>query len=367
MSVAFEIQLIAVITAVACAIPGTFLVLRRMSMMSDAISHTVLLGIVLGFFVIGDLESPFLIFSAALMGLLTVFLTEAIYGTRLVKEDAAIGIVFPALFSIAVILISRFAGNVHLDTDAVLLGELALAPLDRLNFLGLDLPRGLVIMGTILLVNVVLTGVFYKELKLATFDRALAAALGFAPAALHYGLMAVVSITAVGAFDAVGSILVVALMIAPPAAALLLTNRLDRMLVLAGLIAAISAVLGYWFARVLDANIAGSMATMTGIVFITIMLLAPEKGILSLIRRKQKQRWDFAQAMLTIHLLNHEGTEAAENENRVDHLWEHLRWQPNFAEEVVRYAERKGVVRRRQGRLFLTDNGRDLAKQAMTH
>lgn len=367
MSAFLEIQLIAIVTAVACAIPGTFLVLRRMAMMSDAISHTVLLGIVLGFFVVGNLESPVLIFSAAVVGVLTVFLTELLYRTGLVKEDAAIGIIFPALFSMAVILISRFAGDVHLDTDAVLLGELALAPLDRLQFLGLDLPRGLVVMTLILLINVILIVVFYKELKLATFDHALAAALGFSPVVIHYGLMTAVSVTAVGAFDAVGSILVVALMIGPPAGAYLLTERLDRMIISASIIAAVSATTGFWLARLIDASIAGSMATMVGIVFSLIMLLAPQKGILAHFQRRRRQRWNFAQTMLAIHLLNHEGTPAAANENRVDHLWEHLRWQPTFAEEVVRHAERRGMVRRQQGHLFLTSEGRHLAQKAMVN
>ena len=139
-----EIQLIAAVVAVACALPGVFLVLRRMAMMSDAISHTVLLGIVLGFFLVGDLGSPLLIFGAAATGVLTVVLVEVLNRTRLVKEDAAIGLVFPALFSLAVILISRYAGNVHLDMDAVLLGELAFAPFDRLVVLGTDIgPRAL--------------------------------------------------------------------------------------------------------------------------------------------------------------------------------------------------------------------------------
>ncbi len=149
------------------------------------------------------------------------------------------------LFSIGVILISKFAGNVHLDLDAVLLGELAFAPFDRVQIGGWDLgPKGLWVMGTILVLNVVLVIAFFKELKLATFDPALAASLGFAPALLHYGLMSVVSVTAVGAFDAVGSILVVALMIGPPAAAYLLTDDLKRMLVLSVLIGVFSSIAG---------------------------------------------------------------------------------------------------------------------------
>lgn len=366
MSASLEIQAIAVVVAAACALPGVFLVLRRTAMMSDAISHTVLLGIVLAFFVVQDLASPLLILGAAAMGLLTVALVEMLTGTRLVKEDAAIGLVFPALFSLAVILISRFARGVHLDVDAVLLGELAFAPFDRLTILGLDLPRALAVMGGILLINVACITLFYKELKLATFDAGLAAALGFAPALIHYGLMALVSITAVGAFDAVGSILVVALMVTPAAAAYLITDDLRTMLILSVGIGVAGALGGYWLARGLDANIAGSMASVIGLIFIGVFLLAPQRGVLAVARRRERQRWDFAQTMLAVHLLQHEGRPEAQDESRVDHLVEHIRWQPAFAERVIRYAERKGTVRRQAGRLRLTEPGRALAQQQLT-
>jgi manganese/zinc/iron transport system permease protein len=357
-----EIQAIAVVVAAACALPGVFLVLRRTAMMSDAISHTVLLGIVLTYFVVQDLSSPLLIVGAAATGLLTVWLVELLSRTRLVKEDAAIGLVFPALFSLAVILISRFARGVHLDVDMVLLGELAFAPFDRLIVFGFDLPRALVVMSVILLLNLAFILLFYKELKLATFDAGLAATLGFAPVLLHYALMGLVSLTAVGAFDAVGSILVVALMVTPAAAAYLLTDDLRAMIGLSVLIGGASAIAGYWLARALDGNIAGAMATMTGVSFLLVLLLAPSRGLVAVASRRARQRWDFAQAMLTVHLLQHEA-DPTSDENRVDHLVEHIRWQPNFAEQVVRYAERKGTVRRQAGRLLLTDTGRHLAQQ----
>jgi manganese/zinc/iron transport system permease protein len=360
-----EIQLIAAIVAVACALPGVFLVLRRMALMSDAISHTVLLGIVLSFFVLQDLHSPLLILGAAAMGVITVSLVELLSNTRLVKQDAAIGLVFPALFSVAVILISRFARDVHLDVDAVLLGELAFAPFDRLTFFGLDLPRGLVVMSLILLLNLAFIALFYKELKLATFDAGLAAALGFSPALLHYALMTLVSVTAVGAFDAVGSVLVVALMVTPAAAAYLLTDDLRHMLGLSAAIAVASAIGGYWLARALNANIAGSMATITGIVFVGILLLAPTRGLVALARRRSRQALEFAQTMLTIHLLQHEGRPEAHEESRVDHLVHEIRWEPAFVEKVVRYAERSGIVHRQQDILMLTEAGRTLARQAM--
>ncbi|MCL4828445.1 MAG: metal ABC transporter permease [Caldilinea sp.] len=365
MSASLEIQLIAVTAATGCALVGVFLVLRSMAMMADAISHTVLLGIVLIFFIVQDLQSPWLLIGAAAMGLLTVSLVEALNRTKLVKQDAAIGLVFPALFSLAVILISRYARGVHLDVDMVIMGELALAPFDRVTIFGLDLPHALATLSAILLINIVFILVFYKELKLSTFDPALAAAFGFSPALLHYGLMALVSVTAVGAFDAVGAILVVALIVTPAASAYLLTDDLRKMLLLSVAIGAGSALAGYWLARLLDANIAGSMATMTGVVFLIVFVLAPQRGVLAQLRRQALQRWRFAQTMLIIHLLHHEGAPDAAVECRAEHLQAHLRWQPAFAAQVIRDAERSGAVHQERGLLRLTDHGRRLAEAAM--
>lgn len=365
MNASLEIQMIAITVAVACALPGAFLVLRQLAMMSDAISHAILPGIVIAFFLTGDLSSPWLILGAACAGVATVALVELLRKTGLLKEDAAIGIVFPALFSIGVILIARFAGDVHLDVDAVLLGELAFAPFDRLVVGGIDLPKSLWVMGGILVLNGVFILLFYKELKLATFDQALAASLGFTPAILHYVLMGLVSTTAVGAFDAVGSILVVALMVAPPAAAFLLTQRLSTMILLSALLGGLSAVGGYWMARGLDASIAGSMATVSGIIFVIVLALAPDRGLISRMRRRAAQRMEFGRKMLLIHLYNHEGLPEAERECRIDHLEDHLRWDHQFAMRAVRSSTTQGWVIADGNRLNLTDAGRQVAQEAM--
>jgi manganese/zinc/iron transport system permease protein len=298
---------------------------------------------------------------------ITVSLVELLNRTQLVREDAAIGLVFPAIFSIAVILISRFAGDVHLDTDAVLLGELAFAPFNRVRLFGLDWgPQALYTTGGILLLNLLFIIIFYKELKLATFDPALAAALGFLPALIHYALMTLVSLTAVGSFDAVGSVLVVAFMIAPPAAAYLITDRLSRMLIYSALIGIFSAVSGYWLAHWLDASIAGSMATMTGISFLTIYLFAPQRGLIAQARRRQGQRVEFALTMLTMHIAHHTATHEAEVENQATHLYEHLKWSPQFATQIVGIAERNGLVQERDGLLMLTESGLERAQQEFT-
>lgn len=365
--IALEIQAIAVLVAVSCALVGVFLVLRRMALLSDAISHTVLLGIVLGFFATRSLTSPFLVIAATATGVLTVGLVELLRRTRLVKEDAAIGLVFPALFSVAVILIARYADKVHLDTDAVLLGELAFAPFRRLEVGGTDLgPITLWLMGGVLALDLAFVLLFYKELKLTTFDAALAASLGIAPAVVQYAFMTLVSITAVGAFDAVGSILVVALMIAPPSAAYLLSDRLPVVIGLSALLGALAAIGGFWIAWLLDASFAGAIAGAAGAIFLVTFLLAPERGVLALARRRRRQRVEFAVRMLMIHLHHHEGSAEAEEECRADHLHEHLRWTPDHARRIVSVAERDELVRRVPGGLLeLTAAGRASARRAL--
>ncbi|HHZ90601.1 TPA: metal ABC transporter permease [Candidatus Poribacteria bacterium] len=366
MSPQIEILLVAVVVSVSCALPGVFLILRQMALMSDAISHSVLLGIVVGFLIIGQVDSPVLLIFAAAAGVATVSLVELLHRTQLVKEDAAIGIVFPALFSIGVILVTKYASNVHLDQDVVLLGEIALAPFDRVTIFGLSLPRGLVAMGLILVVNLLCIAVFYKELKISTFDVGLATALGFSPAFIHYGLMSLVSITAVGAFHAVGAVLVVALMIVPPSTAYLLTDRLSVMLVISSLVGTISAIMGYVVAIKMDASVAGAMASMTGICFLLAFLMAPQRGILATVYRRLRQKWEFAQTMLLIHLINHEDREDEVEECSLDRINHHLCWDQAFAQNVVWHAEKQGSIQIQDQILRLTNRGRKIANQAFT-
>jgi manganese/zinc/iron transport system permease protein len=363
-----EIVLIAAVVAASCALIGSFLVLRRMALMSDAISHAILFGIVLMFFVVESTTSPLLIVAATLTGVMTVLLVEALTRTQLVKEDAAIGLVFPLLFSLGVILITRYASNVHLDVDAVLLGELAFAPFNRLVVFGLDIgPQALWLALGVAALNVLFIALFYKELKLATFDAGLAAALGFSPALIHYGLMTLVSVTAVSSFEAAGTVLVVALMIAPPAAAYLLTDRLPRMLALSAGIAMLSAVSGFGLARLLDASIAGSMATMAGVAFLLALLFAPERGLVRKWVRRRQQRRRFAGEMLLVHLSQHEGSPAMSEEATVEHMARHMRWPEGFGAAVAGELARQGLVRRLEGgaRLGLTEAGRARAQEVM--
>jgi len=363
-SAQIEIQLIASLVAIACAIPGTFLVLRKMAMISDAISHSILPGIVIGFFITQDLNSPLLIVLAALTGIVTVILVEYIQKTGLVKEDTAIGLVFPALFSVGVILIAKNANDVHLDVDAVLLGELAFAPFDRLMVSGTDLgPKSLWVIGSILLVTLGLLLAFFKELKISTFDAGLAASLGFSPTILHYGLMGISSITTVGAFDAVGAILVVALMIAPAAAAYLITTDLKRMLVYAIAFGVFSAFSGYWLAHWLDASIAGSITTMLGFIFLLVYLLAPRKGIIAVMYREKQQRIEVSLLTFLLHLKNHN----EEEERHVNHLNEHINWQKVRSKSVLELALKNNMIVINDDIVALTEKGNQFTSQAIDY
>src|SRR5918996_862069 len=203
----------------AATLVGVFLVLRKNSMLSDAISHSIVFGIVVVWLLTRQQSGPVQIAGAALTGVLTVFLIELLVNTRKVKDDAAIGLVFPVLFSIGVLLLNLYARDVHIDTHTVLLGEIGFVWLDTLTIAGYQVPQALLWMGLVTLLNGGFVLLFYKELKLSTFDPGLAKALGFAPKILFYALLMLTSTTAVAAFDAVGAVLFIAFVIVPPSAA----------------------------------------------------------------------------------------------------------------------------------------------------
>jgi manganese/zinc/iron transport system permease protein len=353
-----------VLVAVACALLGAFLVLRKMSMMADAISHAILPGLVAGFFFANgpNLLAGFL--GAALASLLTVSLVEAIQKSGRVGNDSAIGIVFPAMFALGTALVSRFFANVHLDADAILYGNIEFSAQDTLLINGVSFgPQSFWVMGTLLVINLLFITLFYKELKLATFDAGLATTLGFSPLVIHYGLMIVVSLTAVGAFTAVGAVLTVALMIVPAATAYLLTHNLKVMIGLAALIGALSAVAGYYLAVVVDTSIAGAITSVAGLLFGLVLIFSPTQGVVARTIQLQSQRLYFATETLVIHLTTHENTAAAETESRIDHLTKELRWKPDFAQRVMQNALRKEYVIRTNGHLALTDAGREFAEK----
>ncbi|MBX2963064.1 MAG: metal ABC transporter permease [Cyclobacteriaceae bacterium] len=276
------IILTASLVSASCALLGCFLILRRMAMVGDAISHAVLPGIVIAFLLSGSRDSVTMLIGAGIIGMFTTFLIEFFHKKARLQTDASIGVTFTWLFAIGVVLISLFAGKVDLDQDCVLYGEIAYVPLDVIITQGgINIgPKALYVSGIILIVNLLFVSLAYRKLFLTTFDPYFATAIGISTTVWHYALMGAVSMTTVASFESVGAILVVALLIAPAATAYLLTDNFKTMLALACLMGVLSSITGYYLAVWLDGSIAGAIATMSGVHFALAMLLSPSHGMI---------------------------------------------------------------------------------------
>jgi manganese/zinc/iron transport system permease protein len=243
-----------VLTCLACALPGAFLMLNRQSMLGDGISHAVLPGLAIAFLLTNSRDVLPMVTGAVIAGVLTAVLTQVVQRFGQVESGAALGVVFCGLFATGLILIRVASDKVDLDADCVLYGSIETAVVDVNR-----VPRVALISGGLFLVNALLTLLFYKELRLAAFDPALATTLGFNADAIRLGLTLVASVTTVLAFESVGSILVIAMLVVPAAAASLLVRRLHLLLGLALLFAAVSAVLGHVGAITLPAVVGGML------------------------------------------------------------------------------------------------------------
>ena len=352
---------------VGCAstLVGTFLVLRGNSMLSDAISHSIIFGIVIVWLLTRETTGPVQILGAALTGVLTVYLTELLFSTKRVNYDAAIGLVFPVLFSIGVLLLNVYARDVHIDQHTVLLGEIGFVWLDTMTIGGYDVPNALAFMSLVTVVNLLFVTLFYKELKITTFDPGLAAALGFVPGVMFYALLFLVSATGVAAFDAVGAVLFIAFVIVPPSAAYLLTDRLWLMLVYGSVISIASSISGYYIAIAFDVSIGGMMAVMTGIFFTIAFLFGPRYGVIARAYRRQGERQENELRTVAVHLYSHEDTEDQAEENVALALHTHLGWSHEAAHRVIANGISDDLFIRRGNLLALTPKGRATARSIL--
>ena len=271
---AFYIILTGALVAASSALLGSFLVLRKMAMLGDAISHAVLPGIVVAFLLSGQRENLSLLIGAAASGLLATFLIELLHRKARLQEDASIGISFTWLFAIGILLISTYTGQVDLDQECVLYGEIAYVPLDQISlgswWTG---PRPLLISGLLFLVSLGYIIISFKGLKLLSFNQDHARSLGVRTQVWHFSFMAMVSLVTVLAFEIVGAILIVAFLVVPAATAYLWSRSLIPMLILAVVFGVLSALGGYYLALGLDGSIAGAMVSVAGILMAISVLM----------------------------------------------------------------------------------------------
>ncbi|MCP3904243.1 MAG: iron ABC transporter [Planctomycetes bacterium] len=384
-------MVIGVLAAVSCSLLGSFLVLRRLSMMGDAISHAVLPGLAGAFLLTVALQTwardsgadlpgwldsivmmnarsgPIMFAGAVIVGLLTALFTQLLHQYGKVEQSASMGVVFTSLFALGLILMVRAARSVDLDPGCVLYGAIEWAPTDVVTVLGITAPRSALVLGVITLVNVAFVVVFYKELKITSFDPTLATTLGIKANVMHYLLMTLVAVTTVAAFEAVGSILVVAMLIVPGATAHLLTDRLPSMLVVSALVGAAGAALGTvatapgWAGQV-DTSTAGMMACATGGLFVVALLAAPRHGVVGRYARRTalSLRIVGEDALGLLYRLEEHGMSVP-----ADSLVGRLRETLGVRGLTVRLAltdlARRGLVRRAAGEYHMSDTGRATA------
>ncbi|MCI0335814.1 MAG: metal ABC transporter permease [Planctomycetes bacterium] len=356
--VAQRIILVGALTNIACALVGCYLVLRRMSLMGDAIAHAVLPGLVLAFIFSGSLNIAPLFLGAAAVGLLTTFLTQTLHQYGRVPTDASMGVVFTSLFALGVVLLKTYVSKIHFDVDCVFEGLLYQAGFDTFEFAGYELPRQLRTVVPVVIINLAVIFVLWKELKVSAFDPALATSMGISATLMHYLLMMLVAVTTVASFEVVGSILVIAMLIVPPATAQLLTNRLAPMIAVACVFAILSAILGYWLAseQVWNVDPSGAMVVAAGGMYALAVLFAPQYGILSTLIRNLQTALRILREDLLLMLYRLEEIDATK------------RMRPEEAVAAVgggslaRWAlamlRHRGRIEIRDGRLHMTDDGR---------
>jgi manganese/zinc/iron transport system permease protein len=274
----FWIILTGCLTAIACALAGSFLIVRNSSMISDAISHAVLPGIVAAFLITGKRTGIPVLIGAASVGLLATFLIEFLHRKGRMQVDASIGTIFTMLFAIGVIMITAFAGNVDIDPECVLYGEIAYVPLDMIPFFGFEIPYAVLMMSGVLLFTILAFYFGYRQFLASSFDPDHAHSTGINTNLWHYVLMTCVSLITVAAFDAVGAILVVALFIVPPACAFLLLKQMHHIMIVSSVFGVIAAIAGYALADSLNGSIAGAMATITGVELLIVLIFMKWKS-----------------------------------------------------------------------------------------
>jgi manganese/zinc/iron transport system permease protein len=340
-----------------------------MSMLGDAISHAVLPGLAAAFFITGTRDSLPMFAGAAIVGVLTALFTEWIRGFGKVDEGAAMGVVFTALFALGLVMIVQAADRVDLDPGCVLYGAIEMTPLYTVSIAGFEVPRVVIVLSIVLLLNLLAVVLLFKEFKIASFDPALATALGINDTFMHYLLTTLVAITAVASFEAVGNILVVAMLIVPAAAAYLCTDRLGVMIVISVVVAILSAILGHIGALLApqligfhSTSTAGMMATMAGVLFLLAALFAPRYGVLvSFVRRGMLSLRILAEDVVALLYRAEERSQVGAVLTK-QAIRKSLVAQPWSTQLVLAWLRRRGDLTQAAAGYVLSEQGRQRAK-----
>ena len=268
---------------------GSFIVVRKMALMGDAISHGILPGIVIAFLAFGSLDLAPMLLGACLAGLACSFSIEWLQQNSPIKKDASMAIVFTSFFALGVTMINLQGGHLDLDTSCILYGEIGLTPLaPNLIIGGNDLGnRSIWVMGLICLAIIFLVSLFYKQLLLTSFDAILAHSVGWPVKLIHVLLMMFLALSTVASMESVGVILVVAMLVFPSVTASLFFKRLSAILFCTFPLGIIYTFGGFHLAYWLDCSIAAAMAVMATVCFIFALAWGPNSYLWKFLDKKR--------------------------------------------------------------------------------
>ena len=360
----FEIILTLFFIGISCALLGNFLILRQVSLIVDAIAHSVLLGVVLMFFIVKDLDSIWLIAGVTITSFITIFLIELLIKQKGISKDIAIAVTFPFFLSLAILLITKYAYNIHLDIDKVLIGEVGFIPFQRLELFNQDYGPYLLWINAInCLVISLFIFIYYRKLKLTIFDKTLAHSHNISPQVVYYSLMFFTCITIVIAFETIGMFLALAFIIIPPTIGYFFSKRLINMIIISLVVSVISCFYGYRLSHIFDTNIASTITLLLALIFVIgFFLFSKQVGFYNLFYNYKKKH-SLCCKLLLVHLLEHRGKDEYFQEATLKNMEKHMKWTLFFSKKVVFYGIQKGWLKKSQELLYLTELGTEKAKR----
>lgn len=332
--------LIILVTSISSSLLGSFLVIRKMSMILDAISHTVFLGIIIGFLISKNARSNYLILLGIIAGIFTVMMIEFLVKKNYSEKEESIGIIFSLLYAISVIVVSneKFK-KVHLDQKSALLGQLVVSDLQKINLFGLEISRNLFFGIIILIFVLVFILVFYRQLKVISFDYILAKSFNFLPLIIHYILMSLVSVNAVINFNIMGVVMVISVMVTGPMISLLFTKKLKLLLIYSIIINFLTSILGYFLADSFSLPPARFIASLNLLLFLILIFFIPKKGIIVKVISKLKLKKTYAKLFILQNI----------DENKLDNIIN--------KENILNQLLKEELINIKNSRYFITDKG----------
>ena len=359
----FFISITLIMTAIATTVPGIILVLKRNALIIDGMSHSILLGIVVFLIFTQNLNSPLLIIGGSLSAVIMIILVELINKTKFIPYDAAIGLIFPAFFSLSLLLINTYLKNVHFHKESILMGEIAYLPFNQLSIKGLLIgPKSLYLISLVAIINIAFLFFFSKEIKISIFDNIEANNSGFMPNLLHYFIMILTAFTVMVSFRVVGSILVISFLVVPAISSYLLTYKFEYLFPISLILTTLSSLIGIIIGYCFDWSIVGCVSISMGSMFLVIYVFSPYKGVLNQYKKNQEKQILYCQKILLRHLLNHSNTNDEKEESSLNSFYKHINWKKKFAKKILTQNLKTNLVTINNSIIKLTPKGKKLAK-----